>query len=51
MTVASDLRELAKLARRLPPPNHRKPDAFHEARSELARAMDELAARIEKGER
>lgn len=46
--LARELRELASRARRLPPPTARKPEAFHEGKSELARAIDRLAARVER---
>jgi len=44
--IAYELRDLADRARRLPPPNHRNPDAFHEARSELAHDIERVADRI-----
>jgi len=47
--VASELRAMASRVRCLPPPNHRRPDAFHEARSELARELDAIADRVGKG--
>lgn len=42
--LVSRLRELAGMVRRLPPPSSRRPDAFHEARSELAHELVVLAA-------
>lgn len=45
--IAFELRDIAARARRLPPPNHRNPDAFHEARSELAHDIDRVADRID----
>lgn len=41
--MIAKLFELADRARRLPPPNHRNPHAFHEARSELGSALEQLA--------
>jgi hypothetical protein len=46
-TAARALRDLASQARRLPPPNHRNPHAFHEARSELAAEIAAIAAQLE----
>lgn len=40
------LRDLADRARRLPPPNHRNPHAFHEARSELGHELEQLADQV-----
>jgi hypothetical protein len=45
--AAAALRELAGRARRLPPPDHRNPHAFHEARSELAADIVRLARLLE----
>lgn len=45
--IALELRDLASRCRRLPPPNHRKPDAFHEARSELAHDICAVADKID----
>jgi hypothetical protein len=42
------LRDLADRARRLPPPDHRNPEAFHEARSELGGDIEILARQIEQ---
>lgn len=42
------LRELARQARRLPPPNHRRPECFHEARDELGAAIEACALELEK---
>ena len=47
--VIACVRELADRARRLPPPNHRNPDAFHEARSELACDIDKVAEWLKTG--
>jgi hypothetical protein len=44
--IAVQLRELADRARRLPPPNHRDPHAFHEARSELGHDLEVLAEQL-----
>jgi predicted Zn-dependent protease len=44
--LAARLRDLAARARRLPPPNHRRPDAFHEARSELGADIERLARQL-----
>ncbi len=43
INAAARLLELAERARRLPPPDHRNPGAFHEAREELGAAMVALA--------
>jgi len=43
LDVIARLLELADRARRLPPPNHRNPHAFHEARSELGRDIELVA--------
>lgn len=43
--VVDRLHELADRARRLPPPHPGRPDAFHEARDELARDLA-AAARL-----
>ena len=43
-TLAARLLTLAEAARRLPPPDHRRPELFHEARSELAAELRRLAA-------
>ena len=40
------LRDLAGRARRLPPPSHRDPDAFHEARDELGADIDIIARQL-----
>ena len=40
---AEELRQLAELAGRLPPPSHRRPEAFHEGRSELSGRLRRLA--------
>ena len=42
--LANRLLALADLARRLPPPDRRDPEAFHLARSELAAELRRLAA-------
>jgi hypothetical protein len=42
-TCAAELRALADEARRLPPPSRRNPEAFHEARDELALRISEVA--------
>jgi hypothetical protein len=42
-TCAAELRALADEARRLPPPSARNPEAFHEARDELALRISEVA--------
>lgn len=41
--LSTRLHDLASRARRLTPPLNHKPEAFHEARSELARDLDILA--------
>ena len=40
------LRDLAARARRLPPPSHRDPNAFHEARDELGADIDIVARQL-----
>lgn len=47
LEAIAKLRELADRARRLPPPNHRNPHAFHEARDELGRELALLAEQLE----
>lgn len=42
----AELRKLADRARRLPPPNHRNPHAFHEARDELGHAIDRVVDQL-----
>lgn len=42
--LIAELDELASRARRLPPPSHCRPEAFHEARSELGRDIAAVAA-------
>lgn len=44
--LATELFEIAERARRLPPPSHRNPEAFHEARSELAHDIEVLAQQL-----
>ena len=44
--LAVRLRLLAVRARRLPPPDHRNPEAFHEARDELGADIERLARAI-----
>lgn len=44
--LGQQLRDLANRARRLPPPNHRNPHAFHEARSELGHELEQLADQV-----
>jgi hypothetical protein len=45
--IVGRLRSLADRARRLPAPCHRRPNAFLEAKDELAHEIDELVAEIE----
>jgi hypothetical protein len=45
--TAAKLRELARTARRLPPPDHRRPECFHEARDELGAAIEACALELE----
>ena len=45
-TIAGRLRDLAQAARRLPPPNHRNPEAFHEARSDLGEEIERVANQL-----
>jgi hypothetical protein len=47
--IAAELDDLAGRARRLPPPNHRNPDAFHEARSELAKDIAAIGKWLRTG--
>lgn len=49
--IARELRDLASRARRLPPPNHRNPDAFHEARSELGKDIEAVAKWLTTGKK
>jgi hypothetical protein len=49
--AAEELRDLASRARRLPPPCHRNPEAFHEARSELGKDIDAIATWLMTGKR
>lgn len=44
--LAVRLRDLAERARRLPPPSHRDPNAFHEARDDLGADIDVVARQI-----
>jgi hypothetical protein len=44
--LAQRLRDLADRARRLPPPSHRDPNAFHEARDDLGADIDVVARQI-----
>jgi predicted Zn-dependent protease len=44
--LAQRLRDLAGRARRLPPPNHRRPEAFHEARDELGAEIETAARQL-----
>jgi hypothetical protein len=44
--IAGRLRDLAQAARRLPPPNHRNPEAFHEARSDLGADIEHVASQL-----
>ena len=44
--LAQRLRDLADRARRLPPPSHRDPNAFHEARDDLGADIDVVARKI-----
>jgi hypothetical protein len=41
-------RALAGQARRLPGPSSRRPEAFHEGKSELAHDLDELVIALEQ---
>lgn len=43
---AQRLRDLADRARRLPPPSHRDPNAFHEARDDLGADIEIVARQI-----
>ena len=45
-TLAERLHDLAEAARRLPPPNHRNPEAFHEARSDLGADIERIAKQL-----
>lgn len=44
--VAVELLDVAERVRRCPPPSHRRPHVFHEARDELADEIARLAARL-----
>lgn len=44
--LASRLRDLADRARRLPPPSHRDPNAFHEARDDLGADIEVVARQL-----
>ncbi len=41
--MADSLRDIARKARRMPPPSHRDPEAFHIARDEIGRTIEQLA--------
>lgn len=43
---AAELLQLASLVRCLPPPNYHRPEAFHEARSELARSIERVVGKL-----
>lgn len=45
-TASRELREIASKVSCLPPPNHRNPNAFHEARSEQADAIRKVADQL-----
>lgn len=45
--LVAQARDLASRARRLPPPSSRRPEAFHEGKSEIAHELDELVAALE----
>jgi len=49
--IASALDDIASRARCLPPPSHRRPDAFHEARSELGKEIANIAKWVKTGKR
>ncbi len=44
--LAQRLRDLADRARRLPPPSHRDPNAFHEARDDLGADIEIVARQL-----
>ena len=44
--IAARLLDLADAARRLPPPDHRRPEAFHEAKDDLAAQLRVIAWQI-----
>jgi hypothetical protein len=44
--IAAELEALAERARRLPPPNSRRPECFHEARDELANDIRVIAEHV-----
>ena len=48
--LAQRLRDLADRARRLPPPSHRDPNAFHEARDDLGADIEIVARQIPAGQ-
>jgi hypothetical protein len=47
--IVDRLEELAGRARRLPPPSHARPDAFHESRSELGKDIAAIAKWLRTG--
>jgi hypothetical protein len=47
--IAARLDDIASRARCLPPPSHRRPDAFHESRSELAKEIANIAKWLRTG--
>lgn len=49
--IAAELDHLASRARCLPPPSHARPEAFHEARSELGKDIAAIAKWLKTGKR
>ena len=46
--IAARLLALADAARRLPPPDHRQPERFHEAKSDLCAQLRDLAMQVSR---
>lgn len=46
--LLADLRQLARCAKRLPPPDRRNPEAFHLARDALGHEIERLAGELER---
>jgi hypothetical protein len=49
--IAARLRSCASRVRCLPPPNHRNPEVFHEARSEMGHELDNIANELSPREK
>ena len=46
--IAGRLLDLADAARRLPPPDHRQPEVFHQAKDDLAAELRDLAMQVSR---